>query len=165
MELIKTDILTGKIKKHRINFRIDDILNKAIKIYLYETHQIGCLSEILRDLIYNYIQSEKGSKFMINPLWQKQQQEILKTESLKEQLGILDTLESRLEQLSLEHSKEKLSEVEIQNPKESELITHSKYHIFIKRKHSKTWTCRICEMDNIKPQGLHFHKCWKRISN
>lgn len=161
----KTNILTGKEKVHRINFRIDSALYKAIKIFLYETHQIGFLSSILRDLIFNYIQAEKGSKFMINPMWQKQQQEINKTESLKQRLGILDSLENRLEELSIEHSKEKLTETEIQNPKDSELITHPKYNIFIKRKHSKTWTCRICENDNISSKGLHFHKCWKKIHN
>lgn len=160
----KIDVLTGKEKIHRINFRIGGALYKAIKIYLYETHQVGHLSEILRDLIFNYIQAEKGNKFMINPLWQKEQEKLKKEQDLMETLKITDSLEAKLDELKALELPETLTEHQINYPAMAGLIIHKKYRIFTKKENSDTWTCRICEKRDIGNRGLHLHKCWKKVS-
>ena len=160
----KIDVLTGKEKIKRINFRIDGALYKAIKIYLYDTHQIGHLSEILRDLIFNYIQAEKGNKFMINPLWQKEQEKLKKEQDLMETLEITDSLEAKLERLKSLDLPDALTEHQINYPNEDEIMIHEKYSIFVKKHNSETWTCRICERQDLNNRGLHLHKCWKKVS-
>lgn len=157
------DKISGKTKVRRYNFRVDETLYQATKVFLHKTFQIGKLSDILRKLLFNYILTEEGEKFMTNPLWEKQQAAFIKESELKRSLGVVDSLEAELARL-LTNENDVNAEISTENLMKADkekYELHPKMPVFIRTTGNLLWTCRICEREQPSTRGLHLHKCWK----